>query len=122
MSRDRTRVIRTQVAIVGAGPAGLTLAALLAHGGVESVVLESHTREYVEARVRAGVLEQATVEVLEQAGAGDRLRREGIVHDGNPPAVRGRAPPRGVERAGRRASHRRRAPTPRVRRPPRVAD
>ena len=74
--------MRTQVAIVGAGPAGLTLAALLRVAGIESVVLESRDRDYVEARVRAGVLEQGTVELLERAGVADRLHREGIVHGG----------------------------------------
>ena len=74
--------IRTQVAIVGAGPAGLTLACLLAQAGIESVVLESRSREYVEQRIRAGLLEQGTVEVLEGAGVGERMRREGIVHHG----------------------------------------
>jgi p-hydroxybenzoate 3-monooxygenase len=73
---------RTQVAIVGAGPAGLTLAALLHAAGIESVVLESRSREYIEARVRAGVLEQGTVDLLERAGADGRLRSEGIVHGG----------------------------------------
>jgi p-hydroxybenzoate 3-monooxygenase len=73
---------RTQVAIVGAGPAGLILAALLHEAGVDAVVLEARTREYVEARVRAGVLEQGTVDLLARAGADARLRREGIVHGG----------------------------------------
>ena len=74
--------MRTQVAIVGAGPAGLILAALLHAAGIESVVLEDRSREYVEARIRAGVLEHGTVELLEQAGVADRLQREGIVHGG----------------------------------------
>jgi len=74
--------MRTQVAIVGAGPAGLTLAQLLHRAGIESVVLENRDRDYVEARIRAGVLEQGTVDVLTGAGVGDRLRREGIVHGG----------------------------------------
>ena len=73
---------RTQVAIVGAGPAGLTLAQLLHTAGIEAVVLEARSREYVEARIRAGVLEQGTVELLERAGVADRLHREGIVHRG----------------------------------------
>jgi p-hydroxybenzoate 3-monooxygenase len=72
----------TQVGIVGAGPAGLLLAHLLRLQGIESVVLEARDREYVEARVRAGVLEQGTVDLLERAGVGDRLRREGLVHQG----------------------------------------
>ena len=74
--------MRTQVAIVGAGPAGLMLAHLLARRGIESVVLESRSREYVEKRVRAGVLEQGTVDLLVQTGAGERMLREGLVHHG----------------------------------------
>ena len=74
--------MRTQVGIVGAGPAGLMLSHLLHLEGIESVVLETHTREYIEERVRAGVLEQGTVDLLVQTGAGERLKREGLVHHG----------------------------------------
>jgi p-hydroxybenzoate 3-monooxygenase len=74
--------MRTQVGIIGAGPAGLVLAHLLALHGVESVVLEDRSRAYVEARQRAGILEQGTVDVLVQAGVGERLQREGLRHDG----------------------------------------
>jgi p-hydroxybenzoate 3-monooxygenase len=75
-------VSRTQVGIVGAGPAGLTLAHLLHREGIDSVVIEDRSREYVEARIRAGVLEQRTADLLEEAGVGARMRREGIVHAG----------------------------------------
>jgi p-hydroxybenzoate 3-monooxygenase len=74
--------VRTQVGIVGAGPAGLTLAQLLAREGIESVVLEDRSREHVEHRIRAGVLEQGTVDLLRDAGVGGRMLREGLVHDG----------------------------------------
>jgi p-hydroxybenzoate 3-monooxygenase len=74
--------MRTQVGIVGAGPAGLILSHLLDLQGIESVVLESHRRDYVEQRIRAGVLEQGTVNLLVESGAGDRLKREGLVHHG----------------------------------------
>ena len=72
----------TQVGIVGAGPAGLLLSHLLHLEGIESIVVENRSRQYTEERVRAGVLEQGTVDLLCQAGVGDRLRREGLVHHG----------------------------------------
>src|ERR687894_163734 len=74
--------MRTQVGIVGAGPAGLLLSHLLHLRGISSVVLEKRSREYVEQRVRAGVLEQGTVDTLVEAGVGERMRREGAVHEG----------------------------------------
>ncbi len=75
-------VERTQVAIIGAGPAGLLLGRLLSRAGIDAVILEARSREYVEARIRAGVLEQGTVDVLHAAGVGDRLDREGLRHGG----------------------------------------
>jgi p-hydroxybenzoate 3-monooxygenase len=74
--------MRTQVGIVGSGPSGLLLAQLLAQQGIESVIVENRSREYVEARVRAGVIEHGAVDVLTECGVGDRLHREGMRHDG----------------------------------------
>jgi p-hydroxybenzoate 3-monooxygenase len=74
--------LHTQVAIIGAGPAGLMLGQLLHRHGVDNTILEQRSAEYVLGRVRAGVVEQGTVELLERAGVGDRLHREGLVHDG----------------------------------------
>jgi p-hydroxybenzoate 3-monooxygenase len=75
-------ITRTQVGIVGAGPAGLVLGHLLHLQGIDTVVLEDRDREYVESRVRAGVLEQGTVDLLIEMGVGERLEREGLVHHG----------------------------------------
>ncbi|MBT2213092.1 MULTISPECIES: 4-hydroxybenzoate 3-monooxygenase [Actinomadura] len=74
--------MRTQVAIVGGGPAGLLLSHLLHRRGIASVVLEGRDRAYVERRQRAGMLEQGTTDVLRESGAGERLDREGLVHHG----------------------------------------
>jgi p-hydroxybenzoate 3-monooxygenase len=73
---------RTRVGIIGAGPAGLLLAHLLHRQGIDSVVLEGRTREHVEHRQRAGILEQGTVDVLRACGAGERMDREGLRHEG----------------------------------------
>jgi p-hydroxybenzoate 3-monooxygenase len=74
--------MRTQVGIVGGGPAGLVLSHLLHLKGIESVVLELRSREVVETTVRAGVLEHGTAELLRQTGVGERMDREGAVHNG----------------------------------------
>ena len=73
---------RTQVGIVGAGPAGLMLGQLLHLQGIDSVILENRSRQYVVERVRAGVLEQGTVDLMREVGVGGRLAREGMRHDG----------------------------------------
>jgi p-hydroxybenzoate 3-monooxygenase len=74
--------MRTKVAIIGAGPAGLLLGRLLDNVGIETVVLERRSQDYVLGRIRAGVLEQGTVELLDKAGVGERLHADGLVHDG----------------------------------------
>ncbi|MEB2531430.1 4-hydroxybenzoate 3-monooxygenase [Burkholderia sp. BCCIQ04A] len=74
--------MRTQVAIIGAGPSGLLLSHLLRLQGVDSILVEARSREYCENRIRAGVLEQGTVDTLNEAGLGDRMRREGHEHHG----------------------------------------
>jgi p-hydroxybenzoate 3-monooxygenase len=74
--------MRTQVGIVGAGPAGLMLSLLLHRAGIDSIVIENRSRAYIEARVRAGVLEHWTTELLTELGVGARLRKEGLVHEG----------------------------------------
>jgi len=74
--------MRTQVAIIGAGPAGLLLSHLLHLNGIESVVLESRSRADIEATIRAGVLEQGSMDILNETGVGERMRKEGALHHG----------------------------------------
>jgi p-hydroxybenzoate 3-monooxygenase len=82
--------MRTQVAIIGAGPAGLLLSHLLHQYGIESMVLESRSRAEIEATIRAGVLEQGSMDILDEAGVGERMRREGALHHGIELAFGGR--------------------------------
>ena len=81
--------MRTKIVIVGAGPAGMLLSQILQISGIDCLVLERKSRAYVESRVRAGVLEQVTVDLLERVGVADRMRREGLPHDGFNLAVDG---------------------------------
>jgi p-hydroxybenzoate 3-monooxygenase len=74
--------MRVQVAIIGSGPSGLLLGQLLHLAGIDAIIIEHRSREYVLSRIRAGVLEEGTVEMLDRAGVGSRLRREGLVHEG----------------------------------------
>ena len=76
------KIIKTQVGIIGAGPAGLTLAHWLKKQGISSVIIENRSRAYIEARVRAGLLEQNTVDILDSLGLADRLKKEGQEHHG----------------------------------------
>src|SRR6478609_4575572 len=80
--RRREQVLRTKVAIIGAGPAGLLLGQLLHACGIENVILERQTPDYVLGRIRAGLLEEGTVALLDEVGAGGRAHREGLVHHG----------------------------------------
>ncbi len=76
------KTMRTQVGIVGAGPAGLMLGHLLHLAGIDSIIIENRPKDYVIERVRAGVLEQSTVDLMVESGVGSRLQREGMFHDG----------------------------------------
>jgi p-hydroxybenzoate 3-monooxygenase len=75
-------LMRTQVAIIGAGPAGLLLGQLLHRQGIDNIILERQTADYVLGRIRAGVIEQVTMDLLDQAGVGARMHADGLVHDG----------------------------------------
>ena len=81
--------MRTQVGIVGAGPAGLMLSHLLAREGIDSVIIEDQSRAYVEARIRAGVIENWAADLLVETGVGARMQREGLVHEGIAIALNG---------------------------------
>src|SRR3954453_4240033 len=74
--------MRTQVGIIGAGPTGLLLSHMLYLRSIDTVIIESRSREAIEATIRAGVLEQSTVDLMTQIGAGERMKREGFVHHG----------------------------------------
>ena len=77
-----TTVSRTQVAIVGAGPSGLLLGQLLHKAGIDAIIVERQSGDYVLGRIRAGILEQVTIDLLDEAGVGERMHREGLVHGG----------------------------------------
>jgi p-hydroxybenzoate 3-monooxygenase len=81
--------MRTQVAIIGAGPAGLLLGQLLHKHGIDNIILERHTGEHVLSRIRAGVIEQVAVDLIDEAGVGARMHRDGLVHDGTQICVEG---------------------------------
>ena len=76
------KTLKTQVAIIGAGPSGLLLGQLLHQAGIETLILERQSADYVQSRIRAGVLEQGMVDLLRQAGVSQRMDNEGLVHDG----------------------------------------
>jgi p-hydroxybenzoate 3-monooxygenase len=82
--------MRTQVAIIGAGPSGLLLGQLLHKYGIDNIILERHTGEHVLSRIRAGVIEQVAVDLIDEAGVGARMHREGLVHDGTQICVEGK--------------------------------
>lgn len=94
--------MRTQVAIIGAGPSGLLLGQLLYKAGIDNIIIEQRSADYVLGRIRAGVLEQVTVDLLKQAGADKRMNEEGLPHDGIEYAVQGQASPHRPQRPDRR--------------------
>mgnify|MGYP002662161837 FL=1 len=74
--------MRTQVAIIGAGPSGLLLGQLLHKAGIDAIILERQTGDYVLSRIRAGILEQVCIDLMDEAGVGERMHKEGLVHGG----------------------------------------
>jgi p-hydroxybenzoate 3-monooxygenase len=82
--------MRTQVVIVGAGPSGLLLGQLLHRAGIDHVILERQTGDYVLGRIRAGILEQVSIDLMDEAGVGERMHLEGLVHGGFELLVQGR--------------------------------
>src|SRR3954447_4617926 len=78
----KEKTMRTQVGIIGAGPAGLMLSHLLHLRGIDSVVIDLRTRQDIEETIKAGVLEQSTIDLMDQTGLGDRMHRDGFVHHG----------------------------------------
>ena len=95
--------MRTQVAIIGAGPSGLLLGQLLHKAGIDAVIIEQRSADYVLGRIRAGVLEQGTLDLLDEAGVGaSACTREGLPHDGFELLFKGAAPPHRPARADRR--------------------
>ena len=91
--------MRTQVAIIGSGPSGLLLGRLLTLAGIDNVILDRVDRDYILGRVRAGVLEQGTVDMMREAEAAERLDAEGLPHDGFDIALERRAAPHRPRRA-----------------------
>ncbi len=83
------KTLKTQVAIIGAGPSGLLLGQLLHEAGIETLILERQSADYVQGRIRAGVLEQGMVDLLREAGVSRRMDMEGLVHDGFELAING---------------------------------
>ena len=81
--------MRTQVAIIGSGPSGLLLGQFLLRHGIDNVILERRSQDYVLSRIRAGLLEQGTVAMLDEVGSGHRLHKEGLVHEGIELSFRG---------------------------------
>src|SRR6201987_4389906 len=82
LQQEGKQVLRTKVAIIGAGPAGLLLGQLLRTYGIDNVILERQTPDYVLGRIRAGLLEEGTVKLMDEVGAGSRAHAEGLLHDG----------------------------------------
>ena len=97
--------MRTQVVIIGAGPAGLLLGQLLGNHGIDNIILEQRSGDYVLGRIRAGVIEKWSADLLDEAGVGARMRRDGLAHDGHRTLLRRPATSGRLRRTGRQERH-----------------